>query len=212
MQITARKSEEKIKKLTTTIYSKLEKNLTTSGIVVPRTAKVAADRAALSYRNFVDSGKTQQLKTRGISIANSALARGSQIFKRVQLSIISSFKYMMPRIIGIKNVKVRELPVVKSIPRLAGNPKPIMSRSKLSAGTYVGKLFSYRVHLPTRQSAKSAAIIPSPKAELIPPMPGSTNQVVRALDDFSNLPLWLTMPMLFASSFVLGAIVSFLVR
>jgi hypothetical protein len=41
---------------------------------------------------------------------------------------------------------------------------------------------------------------------------GISHDLARALNDFSKLPLWLTMPMLFALSFVLGAIVSFLIK
>jgi len=61
----------------------------------------------------------------------------------------------------------------------------------------------------------SEALIKMPMTETQRPINnliGVSQTLSKAINDFSELPLWMTMPMLFASSFVLGAIVSFLIK
>lgn len=59
------------------------------------------------------------------------------------------------------------------------------------------------------------SIVKMPVTDIRYPVDGPmdvSQKLGKAINDFSQLPLWMTMPMLFASSFVLGAIISFLIK
>jgi len=173
--------------------------------------------------------KAQRIKLAGMSLPDR-LSRGfSRISTRTQGLVIPLASSLQRRVSQIQFSKVTKISVRKSLPQLSfrSKAKPtsfaVTPVEALPAQTIpVQTLPVTPVHAETipaiaipAESIPMESIVRMPVAEIRYPvnMPkGPSQKLSKAINDFSQLPLWLTMPMLFALSFVLGAIISFLIK
>ena len=119
-----------------------------------------------------------------------------RILRMAEVKIVSSAKF----IINTTRIRVSEvgrLSEARAVPR---GTQRFAKRSQV-------KIFPQ-----SKKSIRSLSKIPM--SELKYPLKELymiPNEVMRVLDEFSYLPMWFTMPIIFASSVALGAVVSLLI-
>jgi len=132
-----------------------------------------------------------------LSILRTISHRSSRILSTVQVKIIPRAKSLISPISKIWVSKLGLLSADRNI------TKVIPKFSKRAQATKVPQ---------TRISIKSFSKISISELKYpVKEISNIPNEIVIILDEFSYLPMWFTMPIIFAASFALGAIVSFLI-
>ena len=203
-------------------------SLTTASRKSSKILKTTALSANSSLRKGFSSIKIRGLKPIGKSLTTTVPREVSRIARSTKSVTVSlqrkadfsarihrirlagaSLKISIPRRTGgiARSAQYSYVPPMKSIDN--GVPKV----AKVDT-TIIPQLGWEKAISPVEQNPTSA-LMKVPISEIRSPVmapSGISHELARAVNDFSKLPLWLTMPMLFASSFVLGAIVSFLIK
>lgn len=126
-------------------------------------------------------------------------------FRAISQSVLENFRLVKAKIVPetyrlifrMQLIVLRELRLPRPIRQ---GVTEITDRAAASIRSLAG---TSRPHLP----AESAKKLENPAKEI-----SKTTNKLSPLDRFSSLPLWFTMPLIFACSFSFGAIVMLLVR
>lgn len=167
--------------------------------VFRRTESIAVS-GTRSVAKFARSNEVQLVRSKTMSVVHTLPPKSLQILRRTRTVVNSATRS------GAKFV----VKVVSDI-HFASLLRQSYSRLNLFAVKVrsIQRISTPRLKLPSK------SIVQSPISELQHPnkiLPKISFKFGKALNDFSNLPLWLTLPMLFTSSFVLGGIISYLMH
>jgi hypothetical protein len=202
-------------------------------ITLPKDASRIGTMAKSDVSSFLREAnypaKAQRIKLAGMALPGKLSGGFSRISNRTQGLAVPLASSFQRRVSQIQFSKVTKISPKGSLPRLSFRSKA-KTTSLAVARVEALPVQTIPVQIlpltPVQVETFPAVIVPTetipvesiakmPVAEVRYPVntPVDVSQKLsKAINDFSKLPLWLTMPMLFASSFVLGAIISFLIK
>jgi hypothetical protein len=184
--------------LTLSVSSKLGKLLVLRTIPrkIPRVLRTIRIKMISSTKFVVNTIKITSIPSR-LSIPRSISHRLSRILSTAQFKIFPKAKTLISPISKIRVSKLGLPSVARNIPKII---------PKFSKRSQLANVPQTRISIkPFSKISISELKYPMKEISNIP------NEIVILLDEFSYLPMWFTMPVIFAASFALGAIVSFLI-
>jgi hypothetical protein len=231
------RNEERIRKLASQLSYKLEKIVVTIRAGTLRTLNIMVIKSSTSIKYIISSIKIERLKKSGVtSFTKTFFSQGN---RKVSVTVVQITSFFRRINISVKIARLKSAmaylgtAVYRGVSKIATTTKlqatfaakfvttrissvPFSRVNKLSFNWSIPQVNSRSKVKTSRQPALPVqSIVRLPVSEItfpVKPQSNSPPSLAIALNDFSNLPLWLTMPMLFASAFMLGAVVSFLIR
>jgi hypothetical protein len=222
--------------LTFSLSSKLEKVPVVRSI--PRVFRATAFRTGSLAKHVISSLQIKHLKSSSYSFIISVPPVTSRYVRHVRSTIAPVARSATARVRSTVPPMVRStpLPIRSAVTPIGRSVPKLFSRSSLritnvpsvESTLAAGRRLKFRI-VPrlgafvksfkrTPVSPKITTLVENlgviPSAEIKYPtknLSGFPYRFVRTLDDFSNLPMWFTLPILFVLSVVLGIVVAVLV-
>jgi len=184
--------------LTLSVSSKLGKLMVLRTIPrkIPRVLRSIEVKIVFLAKFLINKIRIPSISGR-LTVLRSIPHKSFWILRTAQVKIIPVTKSLVNPISQIRVSKLRIWSVVRvitpKIPQLSKRSQVrIVSQTKTSIKS-LSKISFSELNYPVKEISN------------IP------NEIVILLDEFSYLPMWFTMPIIFAASFALGAIVSLLI-
>ena len=165
--------------------------------LVPRFVRIYTLKAVSAARSFVHSPQVRQLRSQTVSLSRIAYHASVQAIGHTRSIAFPLLRSGFNKAKSFRPQKIASLPVIRNIPGY--------SLRALSFVTPKAK------NMTKSFTAIKAPVISRPRTPLKSDLSKFPYDIEKAVDQFASLPMWLTLPLLFASSFAVGIIVSLLI-